>query len=119
MRARIEVRLQLPRAAIHDENGLGANLVLVKVSGIRNLLESARHLPDAREEPLVLKGKEFRIDVASLGDDSVPNTPTLGGPRRGVFHDRVLCRFCHFVKCLDLNRQDTCLIDFNLIALEA
>ena len=52
----------------HHDDGLVEDLVLDEVAGFGDLLEPARHLPDARPEQLGLQRVELRVVVPLLGD---------------------------------------------------
>ncbi len=52
----------------HDDDRLVENLVLDEVAGLGDLLQPARHLPDARPEQLGLQRVEVLVVVALLGD---------------------------------------------------
>jgi len=61
----------------HDENRLVADRVLQKRAHCGDLFLSTGHLPDLREESLVLERQELGIDVAPLRHEVLSEPPPL------------------------------------------
>src|SRR6476660_2576482 len=63
MAARVLKGAQLAVVSADDQHGVQPDAVLVPVAGVRDLVEGARKLPDARPQPVHLRPREVRGGV--------------------------------------------------------